>query len=51
MSVLVNTAIDRSMTALMERDTKFADLIITNDVEINKYRFQIEESCLTLIAT
>jgi len=51
MSVLVDTAIDRSMLALMERDTKLADDVINGDIEINRYRFQIEEDCLTLIAT
>lgn len=51
MSVLVDSAIDQAMLALFERDTKLADSIINNDVEINKHRFQIEEACLTLIAT
>lgn len=51
MSVLVDTAIDRSMQALMGRDTKLADDVINGDIEINRYRFQIEEDCLTLIAT
>ena len=51
MSVLVDTAIDRSMLALLDRDTKLADSVIKNDLEINKSRYQIEESCLTLIAT
>lgn len=51
MSVLVDTAIDHSVSSLMERDTKLADSIINGDVEINRHRFQIEEACLTLIAT
>lgn len=51
MSVLVDTAIDHSMKALAERDTNLADIIINGDVEINKARFQIEEECLTIIAT
>jgi phosphate transport system protein len=51
MSVLVDSAIDRSMKALLERDTKLAKTVIDNDIEINKYRFQIEEDCLALIAT
>jgi phosphate transport system protein len=51
MSVLVDTAIDRSIMALMSRDTKLADEIIAGDVQINKLRFQIEEDCLALIAT
>ena|SRR4030043_1180670 len=51
MSVLVDTAIDQSMKALSERDTDLADIVINGDVEINKARFNIEEACLTLIAT
>jgi phosphate transport system protein len=51
MSVLVDAAIDRSMQALLERDTKLANAVIAGDNEINRYRFQIEEDCLTLIAT
>ena len=51
MSDLVDTAIDRSIQALSERDTKLADGVINGDVDINKYRFQIEEDCITLIAT
>jgi phosphate transport system protein len=51
MSVLVDTAIDHSMQALLERDTNLADSVINGDVEINKSRFKIEEDCLTLIAT
>src|SRR5512139_4018148 len=51
MSVLVDTAIERSMQALLERNTQLADTVINSDVDINKFRFQIEEDCLTLIAT
>jgi phosphate transport system protein len=51
MSVLVDTAIERSMQALMDRDTNLADTVIAGDTEINKARFKIEEDCLALIAT
>src|SRR4030042_323567 len=51
MSVLVDSAIDKSMQALRERDTKLANTVIKNDNEINKYRCKIEEDCLALIAT
>ena len=51
MSLLVDTAIDRSMQALAERNTSLADSVINGDTEINKARFKIEEDCLTLIAT
>ena len=48
---LVSTAISQSLEALVNRDLKLAELIITNDVGINKLRFKIEEECLALIAT
>ena len=51
MSTLVDRAIEQSMLALMEQDTKKADKVIHGDIEINKYRFNIEEACLRLIAT
>ena len=51
MSQLVDTAIDQSMRALLERDYKLARAVISGDNEINKFRFQIEEDCLALIAT
>jgi phosphate transport system protein len=51
MSVLVDTAINRSVQALSARDTDLADLVINGDVEINKTRYKIEEDCLALIAT
>lgn len=51
MTNLVDVAIERSMNALSERDTKLAKIVIAGDLEINKQRFQIEEDCLSLIAT
>jgi phosphate transport system protein len=48
---MVDTAIDQSLKALVERDLKLAEDIIANDGEINKLRFKIEEECLALIAT
>jgi phosphate transport system protein len=51
MSVLVDTAIERSMQALLDRDTNLAEVVITGDNEINKARYKIEEDCMALIAT
>jgi len=51
MTKLVDVAVERSMNALAERDTKLAKIVIDGDLEINKQRFQIEEDCLALIAT
>jgi phosphate transport system protein len=44
-------AIAQAMLALTERDAKLAEEIIARDAQINTLRFQIEEACLTLIAT
>jgi phosphate transport system protein len=47
----VESAIERSIEALKNRDTQLAQQIINDDEEINKLRFTIEEQCLELIAT
>ena len=48
---MVETAIDKSVAALKQRDIKLAQQVIDDDQQINKMRFQIEEECLKLIAT
>jgi phosphate transport system protein len=47
----LDAAISRSIQALAERDVELARRIVEEDQEINQLRFQIEEACLTLIAT
>ena len=51
MGSLVDTAIDRALTALGNRDTALAREVMEGDAAINDLRFMIEEECLTLIAT
>jgi phosphate transport system protein len=51
MSEMVDWAIERAMYALTERDLDAANEVIDHDVEVNKIRFKVEETCLTLIAT
>ncbi len=51
MGSMVETAIDRSITALRQRDVDLAQQVIDDDKKINAMRFKIEEECLTLIAT
>ena len=51
MGSMVETAIERAVTALKQRDGALAQQIIDEDKFINKMRFQIEEECLTVIAT
>ena len=51
MGSMVETAIDRSIAALKQRDGALAQQVIDDDKIINEMRFQIEEECLELIAT
>jgi phosphate transport system protein len=51
MGSMVEKAIARSIEALKKRDLKLAEQVIEDDQKINRKRFTIEESCITLIAT
>ncbi len=47
----VERAIERSTSALKNRDAELAQEVINDDEEINALRYAIEEHCLQLIAT
>jgi len=51
MGSMVEKAIERSIGALKNRDLDLAQQIIRDDQKINRKRFEIEESCVSLIAT
>ena len=51
MGSMVSKAIIRSVEALKSRDIIAANQIIADDQGINRKRFEIEESCIELIAT
>jgi len=51
MGSLVESAIERSVQALKERDPDLAQQVINDDEVINQLRFAIEEQSLQLIAT
>lgn len=51
MTKSVVSAVDQSVTALAEKDVDKAKLIKKEDKLINKMRWDIEERCITLIAT
>ncbi len=51
MGSMVEKAISRSIEALKNRDLKQANQIIADDRKINEKRFEIEETCIQLIAT
>ena len=48
---MVETAIERAVRALKERDENLARQVIADDEKINTKRYDIEEQCLRLIAT
>jgi phosphate transport system protein len=48
---LVDQSIVRSLDSLKRRDQTVAQQVIDGDIEINDLRFNIEEACLSLIAT
>ena len=51
LSSRVDEAIGRAMDALMNRDSQEAQAVIQADEEVNALRFEIEEGCLTILAT
>jgi phosphate transport system protein len=51
MGSMVEKAILRSVDALRNRDLDLAHQIITDDLQVNRKRFEIEEKCIELIAT
>jgi phosphate transport system protein len=51
MGEVVTAAVSSSVQALGKRDVEAAKKIIANDILINKMRGDIEERCVTLIAT
>ncbi|MBI2470466.1 MAG: phosphate signaling complex protein PhoU [Planctomycetes bacterium] len=51
MGSMVADAVRKSVEALQKRDKDASREIIANDIHINKKRFEIEEKCISLIAT
>lgn len=51
MAGLVDTAIDRSVQALADRDIELSRQVIKDDEGVNQAQREIEEQCLVLIAT
>ena len=48
---MVETAIERGIQALRNRDAELAHQIIADDLKINRKRYDLEEKCLELMAT
>lgn len=51
MADMVTHAVKNSINALIERDLEEAQRIRKNDIHINNKRWEIEETCIKLIAT
>jgi phosphate transport system protein len=51
MGSMVESAIDRSITALKQHNAALAQQVIDDDQKVNQLRFKIEEECIVLIAT
>ena len=51
MGSMIESAIDRAIVALKQRDGDLAQQVIDDDKLINQLRYKIEEECLTVIAT
>ncbi len=47
---LVEEAIAKSITALINRDTTLAQRVTANDVEIDRMEVEVEEECLKILA-
>ncbi|MBI2864582.1 MAG: phosphate signaling complex protein PhoU [Chloroflexi bacterium] len=48
---MVDKAIDASVEALRRRDRKEAERIVAADLLVNRKRYEIEQNCLSLMAT
>jgi phosphate transport system protein len=51
MGSMISEAIAKSIEAVKNRDVVLANVVIKNDAQINKKRFDIEENCVQLINT
>ncbi len=51
MSSLVQTAVERAMQAFLALDSEIAEQVISDDAEINRLRFAVEDLCLLTLAT
>jgi phosphate transport system protein len=51
MAFMVETAIERAINALKNRDVELARQVIADDLKVNTRRYDIEEKCLDVIAT
>lgn len=51
MGAMVDKALDRAVDSLKRKDLELAQRVVSDDALVNRKRYDIEEMCLTLIAT
>ncbi len=51
MGSMIESAIDRAIAALKQRDASLAQQVVDDDRLINQLRYRVEDECLTVIAT
>lgn len=51
MGAMVDRQIERSLLALVERDSILAEAVVRDDAEINRTRFRLDNDCLHLLAS
>src|SRR3989304_577832 len=51
LATMAETAVERSLEALKNRDVELARRILADDLKINEKRYNTEERCLELVAT
>ncbi len=51
MGAMVDRQVDRSLQALLERDSALAEAVVRDDAEVNRTRFRLDNDCLHLLAS
>ncbi len=51
LGAMVDRQIERSLQALVERDTALAEAVVRDDSEVNRAKFQIDNDCLHVLAS
>ena len=50
MGAMVDRQVERSLEALVERDSRLAEAIVRDDAEVNRARFRLDNECMRVLA-
>lgn len=50
MGAMVDRQIERSLQALVDRDSTLAEAVVRDDAEVNRARFKLDNRCLSVLA-